>query len=233
MTVFDLLATTPWLVVGSAFVLSLLVGSFLNVVIHRLPIMLDRQWREQAREMLAEPPVEVTAADAVPGSTIGSAAKPGHSVPEAAAASRQAREPGPATQDRHTHAPNDRQERPSQEQLAASSANVHVAHSGLARRGRATYAHLVDARLSPARNEPSACHPLLYARSANLEQSAHEPDRAHVRDPGKPCLSPYNEILYWPGGITLPSIVLGSVAKFTRIAALWKTVSSTRPSSLR
>ncbi|HQR70354.1 MAG TPA: A24 family peptidase [Burkholderiaceae bacterium] len=34
--------------------MSLLVGSFLNVVIHRLPIMLDRQWRTQAREMLAD-----------------------------------------------------------------------------------------------------------------------------------------------------------------------------------
>jgi leader peptidase (prepilin peptidase)/N-methyltransferase len=43
------------LLVGSAFLLSLLVGSFLNVVIHRLPIMLDRQWRAQAREMLADP----------------------------------------------------------------------------------------------------------------------------------------------------------------------------------
>ncbi len=33
--------------------MSLLVGSFLNVVIHRLPVMLDRQWRAQAEEMLA------------------------------------------------------------------------------------------------------------------------------------------------------------------------------------
>jgi leader peptidase (prepilin peptidase)/N-methyltransferase len=31
----------------------LLVGSFLNVVIHRLPVMLDRQWRAQAEEALA------------------------------------------------------------------------------------------------------------------------------------------------------------------------------------
>ena len=43
------------LLVGSAFLLSLLIGSFLNVVIHRLPIMLDRQWRAQAKEMLADP----------------------------------------------------------------------------------------------------------------------------------------------------------------------------------
>ena len=54
MTVLEALASMPWLLVASAFVLSLLVGSFLNVVIHRLPVMLDRQWRAQAEEMLAE-----------------------------------------------------------------------------------------------------------------------------------------------------------------------------------
>ena len=31
---------------------SLAVGSFLNVVIHRLPIMLERRWREDARDIL-------------------------------------------------------------------------------------------------------------------------------------------------------------------------------------
>jgi prepilin signal peptidase PulO-like enzyme (type II secretory pathway) len=48
------LQESPALLIGSAFLLSLLVGSFLNVVIHRLPVMLDRQWRSQAEEMLAE-----------------------------------------------------------------------------------------------------------------------------------------------------------------------------------
>jgi leader peptidase (prepilin peptidase)/N-methyltransferase len=52
----EVMAATPALVAGVAFVLSLLVGSFLNVVIHRLPIMLDREWQAQARELLAEPP---------------------------------------------------------------------------------------------------------------------------------------------------------------------------------
>ena len=47
---------------GCAFLLSLLVGSFLNVVIHRLPVMLDRQWRAQAEEMLE--PLDVQAQDA-------------------------------------------------------------------------------------------------------------------------------------------------------------------------
>lgn len=44
---------------AAVFVLSLLVGSFLNVVIHRLPKMLEAQWRQQCCELLnAEPPAE-------------------------------------------------------------------------------------------------------------------------------------------------------------------------------
>jgi len=49
------------LLIGSVFLLSLLIGSFLNVVIHRLPIMLDRQWKLQADELLGKesaPPAE-------------------------------------------------------------------------------------------------------------------------------------------------------------------------------
>lgn len=42
---------TPW---GLA-VLGLCVGSFLNVVIHRLPQMLERQWQSDARAMLELP----------------------------------------------------------------------------------------------------------------------------------------------------------------------------------
>jgi leader peptidase (prepilin peptidase) / N-methyltransferase len=37
---------------GSAFILGLVIGSFLNVVIYRLPIMLEREWRSQAAEIL-------------------------------------------------------------------------------------------------------------------------------------------------------------------------------------
>src|SRR4030095_9060546 len=51
---FEAFATSPALLTATVFVLSLLVGSFLNVVIHRLPIMLDREWQTQARETLAE-----------------------------------------------------------------------------------------------------------------------------------------------------------------------------------
>ncbi|MCY1294262.1 Type 4 prepilin-like proteins leader peptide-processing enzyme [compost metagenome] len=37
------------------FLLGLLIGSFLNVVIHRLPKMMFRDWQEQAREALSLP----------------------------------------------------------------------------------------------------------------------------------------------------------------------------------
>ncbi|WP_286916248.1 MULTISPECIES: prepilin peptidase [Pseudomonas] len=39
-----------------ALLLGLIIGSFLNVLIHRLPIMLDRDWTTQSREMLSLPP---------------------------------------------------------------------------------------------------------------------------------------------------------------------------------
>lgn len=37
---------------GSVFVLGLVIGSFLNVVIYRVPIMLEREWRVQAQELM-------------------------------------------------------------------------------------------------------------------------------------------------------------------------------------
>ena len=61
-----ILASTPWLLAACVFLVSLLVGSFLNVVIHRVPIMLEREWKAQAREMLADsspgagPPAQLT-----------------------------------------------------------------------------------------------------------------------------------------------------------------------------
>ncbi|MGB6485382.1 MAG: prepilin peptidase, partial [Steroidobacteraceae bacterium] len=46
-----LLASSPGFFVGACFVLGLVIGSFLNVVIHRVPIMMERQWREQCAEI--------------------------------------------------------------------------------------------------------------------------------------------------------------------------------------
>jgi leader peptidase (prepilin peptidase)/N-methyltransferase len=46
-----LYSDSPLLFTGSVFLLGLMIGSFLNVVIYRLPIMLDREWRGQAAEL--------------------------------------------------------------------------------------------------------------------------------------------------------------------------------------
>lgn len=47
-----LYSNSPGLFAGSVFVLGLILGSFLNVVIYRLPIMLEREWQAQALELL-------------------------------------------------------------------------------------------------------------------------------------------------------------------------------------
>ncbi|MBT9566776.1 MAG: prepilin peptidase [Thiobacillus sp.] len=56
----DLLQTDPVLFAGLIFVFSLLVGSFLNVVIHRLPRMMEAEWHTQCAELRGEPPPETT-----------------------------------------------------------------------------------------------------------------------------------------------------------------------------
>ena len=48
----------PAVAIATAAVLGLLVGSFLNVVIHRLPRMLERGWQAQCAELRGETPVE-------------------------------------------------------------------------------------------------------------------------------------------------------------------------------
>jgi leader peptidase (prepilin peptidase) / N-methyltransferase len=47
-----LYADHPALFAGSVFLIGLLIGSFLNVVIYRLPVMLDLEWRAQAAAQL-------------------------------------------------------------------------------------------------------------------------------------------------------------------------------------
>lgn len=51
----DVFNEIPWLFVGLAVLAGLLVGSFLNVVIYRLPKMLMRQWNHQAKLQLGLP----------------------------------------------------------------------------------------------------------------------------------------------------------------------------------
>jgi leader peptidase (prepilin peptidase)/N-methyltransferase len=50
----ELLRADPALLTGLVFVLSLLIGSFLNVVIHRLPKMMEAEWQAQCAELRGE-----------------------------------------------------------------------------------------------------------------------------------------------------------------------------------
>ena len=52
MTLIELLSTSTPVLVACCLVLGLLVGSFLNVVAYRVPIMLYREWTAQCQEML-------------------------------------------------------------------------------------------------------------------------------------------------------------------------------------
>jgi len=64
--VIALYTTDPALFAGSVFFIGLIIGSFLNVVIYRLPIILEREWRSQASEVLAagtEPSAAAVPAD--------------------------------------------------------------------------------------------------------------------------------------------------------------------------
>jgi len=61
--VIDALAQHSWLLGFSLLMFGLIVGSFLNVVIYRLPVMMESQWRRDCCELLeltperAEPPL--------------------------------------------------------------------------------------------------------------------------------------------------------------------------------
>ena len=46
---------SPWAFYSYITVVGLLVGSFLNVVIYRLPIMMQREWRGECLEFLQQP----------------------------------------------------------------------------------------------------------------------------------------------------------------------------------
>ncbi len=54
MLLFDYLAHTPPAFVTASALLGLVVGSFLNVVVHRLPRMLERRWRMDCRALLVD-----------------------------------------------------------------------------------------------------------------------------------------------------------------------------------
>lgn len=51
----DLLESSPLTFTILAGIIGLLVGSFLNVVIHRLPKMMEREWQQQCAELNGQP----------------------------------------------------------------------------------------------------------------------------------------------------------------------------------
>ena len=51
----ELFTQAPAVFIAVAFAFALMIGSFLNVVIYRLPLMMQRDWREQCDELSKEP----------------------------------------------------------------------------------------------------------------------------------------------------------------------------------
>lgn len=58
MSFLDLLQSSPLMFSGVCAALGLMVGSFLNVVIHRLPKMMELGWQQQCSELHGVQPVE-------------------------------------------------------------------------------------------------------------------------------------------------------------------------------
>ncbi len=52
MQLLDFLASNLPAFVLVVLIFGLLIGSFLNVLVFRLPVMMQREWRMQAREIL-------------------------------------------------------------------------------------------------------------------------------------------------------------------------------------
>jgi leader peptidase (prepilin peptidase)/N-methyltransferase len=53
--ILEYLAASPAALILVCVLFGLLVGSFLNVVIHRIPKMMEATWRQEARELLDQP----------------------------------------------------------------------------------------------------------------------------------------------------------------------------------
>jgi leader peptidase (prepilin peptidase)/N-methyltransferase len=56
MSALEVYRSNPWLLVTTAVLAGLMIGSFLNVVIHRLPKLMERQWRAECADLAGTPP---------------------------------------------------------------------------------------------------------------------------------------------------------------------------------
>ena len=63
-------ASEPVWFAVSVFLLGLMIGSFLNVIIYRLPIILEREWRSQAADLLRPADETTPASDPLPRFTL-------------------------------------------------------------------------------------------------------------------------------------------------------------------
>ena len=72
-TLFDTILTVPLFFTTLVFLVSLMVGSFLNVVIYRLPVMMERDWKAEYQSYFSPNSEQLTATEpfnlAVPAST--------------------------------------------------------------------------------------------------------------------------------------------------------------------
>ncbi|MGH8559752.1 MAG: prepilin peptidase, partial [Methylococcales bacterium] len=76
MALIQLLETDPYARIILAGILGLMIGSFLNVVIHRLPIMMERAWRCDSIDYLGLAP------EAAPEARIYNLFQPGSQCPD-------------------------------------------------------------------------------------------------------------------------------------------------------
>jgi leader peptidase (prepilin peptidase)/N-methyltransferase len=74
--VLELLAQSPALFIALALLFGLLIGSFLNVVIYRVPVMLEREWHAQSAEHAHAAQHPGAAAGQSAGQSAGAAVEP-------------------------------------------------------------------------------------------------------------------------------------------------------------
>ena len=81
MSFIETLETYPWIFYSSVIIIGLAFGSFLNVVVYRLPLMLERDWRQQCHDFLDMTETKETSEQALSLAFPGSACpKCGHKI---------------------------------------------------------------------------------------------------------------------------------------------------------
>ncbi len=88
MELLNIFQTHPWVLIVTVTIVGLMVGSFLNVVIYRLPVMMQRNWRDECYEYLEIPKNAIDEEESLnlsfPGSRCNqchTAIKPHHNIP--------------------------------------------------------------------------------------------------------------------------------------------------------